>query len=214
MSGHKDLIGQKFGRLIVIRHSGINKQGNYQWLCLCDCGNERIVRGGALQNGHTKSCGCLKTERATKHGYLAKGRRSAAYVSWEAMNQRCNNPNHKHYCHYGGRNIKICDRWKSFVYFLEDMGEPPTKNHSLDRIDNDKGYYKENCRWATRKQQMRKTRVNSLITHDNKTQCVSAWCEEIGIAECVIRSRLRRGWSVKRALTSPVQKKEKVNEEG
>jgi hypothetical protein len=200
-----DLVGQKIGKLIVIKQTGKNKGGNYKWLCLCDCGKETVIRGGDLRNGHTKSCGCLKIEKITIHGCSIKSKKFGTYTSWEGMNQRCNNPNHKYYFYYGGRGIKICKRWRKFPNFLKDMGERPIR-YQIDRIDNNGNYCKSNCRWVTRKQQARNKRNNHLIFYGGKTQCISAWSEEMGISEDVLRNRFERGWLIERALITPVQK--------
>lgn len=210
-----DLTGQKFGRLIVIKQVDNDKHGNSYWSCLCDCGKKKIISGSHLRSGHTKSCGCLKVEktiqRSTKHGHNKKGKVSRTYKTWLGMIQRCNNPNVKHYNNYGGRGIVICDRWKnSFENFLEDMGEAPV-GHQIDRIDNDQGYFKENCRWATRKEQNRNRRDNHLITFNGKTQCIADWAEETGIAEGNILYRLKHNWSIEKTLTTHSKKRGKTN---
>jgi len=197
-----DLTGQRFGRLVVLKLIGKNKWGSYQWLCRCDCGKEKIVRIDSLKSGRTKSCGCLNRERLTKHGHYG----DRTYKSWSQMIQRCTNPNNKYFKDYGGRGITVCERWlNSFPNFLEDMGESP-KGHQIDRMNNDKGYHKSNCLWVTPKQNSRNRRSNHLETHNGKTQCITAWSEEVGIPEYVIRQRLKHGWSIERALTTPVKK--------
>lgn len=158
-SPRKDIAGQRFGRWLVIKHSS----GSH-WFCRCDCGTERNVFSGSL--GHSsKSCGCLASEKklgniyAKKHGHTT-GRwvgksKSMEYVSWQAMIARCENPKAKRFERYGGRGIKICERWRnSFENFLVDMGPRPSRKYSLDRHpDNDGDYEPGNCRWATSKQQ-------------------------------------------------------------
>jgi hypothetical protein len=165
----KNIIGQKFGKLLVMSYSRTHIQPSGQkkaiWLCKCECGNEIEVRTSNLnkKNG-TVSCGCEKKNRAklmglnnTKHGLL----NSPEYESWCAMKQRCLNPKTKFYKNYGGRGIKICDRWvDSFSNFIEDMGPRPFVNYSLDRIDVNGNYELKNCRWASPKQQVQNRRKN------------------------------------------------------
>lgn len=203
-----DLTNKRFGRLIVIRIADNNKFRHICWLCLCDCGKEKVIRGCNLKSGDTKSCGCLQIDISTKHGYAVRGKESGIYHSWEGIIQRCTNPNNSAYHRYGGRGITVCDRWRKFENFLEDMGEKPT-DKTIDRIKNDKGYFKENCRWATREEQNRNKRSNRLIIHDGRTQCLIAWAEEIGVNKNTILNRLRRGWSIDEALTTPVGKNRK-----
>lgn len=208
-----DLVGQKFDRLTVISRTDKNLQGNYSWLCRCNCGKEKIVSGSNLMTGHTKSCGCFAKERlvkrSTKHGHRCGDRTSMEYVVWKNMIQRCTNQKCRYYKYYGGRGITICKRWKKFENFLKDMGEVP-KDHQIDRIDNNKGYDKSNCHWVTAKQNCRNRRSNYLITHNGKTQCISAWSEELGIRRETLYTRINRdGWSVEKALTTPTKGKKK-----
>lgn len=162
----QSLVGQRFGRLVV-RAKSASRPNGIHWSCDCDCGNKVTATTGHLRSS-TRSCGCWKREvtarrmrkyRAEceiephlKHGHYAGGKMSATYRSWHAMIQRCTNPNRGDYDRYGGRGITVCDQWRDFVVFLADMGERP-EGKTLDRKNNDKGYYKRNCRWATDAQQ-------------------------------------------------------------
>ncbi len=134
----------------------MDKHSQQIWLCRCECGNEKEILLISLKTGNTKSCGCstqeLRTKGITKHGHNQTGKRSPTYISWDNMIGRCNRPSQLRYKHYGGRGITYDVRWKSFANFLEDMGERP-KGKTLDRIDVDGNYCKENCRWATNKEQ-------------------------------------------------------------
>ncbi len=213
MPGLVDLTGRRFGRLIVIRRVNNGKSKNRRWLCLCDCGNEKIIYGSSLPSGRTKSCGCLQKElvrkRFTKHGHSKNKLRT--YNIWKSMNQRCVNPRNKEYHNYGGRGIRVCQRWKqSFAHFLEDIGDPPTDRHQIDRIDNDQGYCQNNCRWVTPKQQQRHRRNNHLITHGGRTQILVEWAEETGLKRGTIAARLKKGWSAESALTIPVKRNRKL----
>lgn len=120
------------------------------------------------------------------------------------MLERCNNPNSIRFYDYGGRGIKVCERWLKFENFLEDMGERP-KNTTIERKENNKGYYKENCRWATVKEQCNNRRSNHFLTFNEKTQTMAQWADEIEISSNTICMRLRSGWSVEKALTTPVK---------
>ena len=204
-----DLVGQKFGRLIVLKKKDKNKSGNYRWLCKCDCGKEKIIRGDNLKSGTTKSCGCLQKEKRMKHGHHARDKTSKTYHSWQSMIQRCTNPKVHNYHNYGGRGITVCKRWLEFKNFLTDMGESPGKGYQIDRINNNKGYKKSNCRWVTPKEQARNRRNNHLETYNGKTQLLIEWSEETGIPYRTLLSRLNRGWSIEKALTTPMGKQDK-----
>lgn len=151
-----DLSGQKFGKLTAIERCG-SQNGDAVWRCMCECGGEKIAKVGNLKVGHTRSCGCLVAESAKerpphKHGYGRRNFLSPTYTTWEAMRSRCNNPNSDWYHRYGGRGIKVCERWNDFSSFLADMGERP-KGKTLDRINPDGNYESSNCRWSTPKEQ-------------------------------------------------------------
>jgi len=148
------LAGQKYGKLTIIGR--IKKHHlRTRWECLCDCGNIKIIDQSSIRNGHTKSCGCLKKERlkGNTNNKVHGMKGTIIYQTWRAMKQRCTNKGHVNYHNYGGRGISICDRWlESFESFYEDMGERPT-GKTLDRIDSNGNYCKENCKWSTKKEQ-------------------------------------------------------------
>ncbi len=155
-----DMTKQKFGKLFVTGRAANGKRTQARWNCVCDCGGKVTVYGYSLRDGHTKSCGCLSKEttieRSTTHGMCG----TATYSTWNCMKTRCENPKTKNYKNYGGRGITVCGRWDKFENFLEDMGEKP-EGLSIERVDNNKGYFKENCKWATCTEQSRNRRTRS-----------------------------------------------------
>lgn len=175
---------------------------------LCYCGNTFIARESHVNAGNIVSCGCYQKEYLStakiKHGGARRGKHSVEYSTWRAIKARCTNPNTKSYSNYGGRGIKMCGRWlNSFSNFLEDMGERPSKYHSIDRIENDGNYEPSNCRWATKKEQSRNTRVNTYLTFKGETKCLTDWAEEYGITPGALSQRLNKGASVEKALLTP-----------
>jgi hypothetical protein len=194
----EDITGQKFGRLTVVGSAGYVPNGprrTQAWDCACECGSSTVVRGSDLRGGHTRSCGCTRwSHRRTD---------TPEYVTWRCMLRRCTNRKHEQWKNYGGRGITVCERWRKFENFYADMGERPSRQHSIDRIDNSVGYSPENCRWALPREQSRNTRVNRLLTHDGETLTLTDWSKRKRIGDGTIRQRLRRGWSTERALTMP-----------
>lgn len=195
------LAGQKFGMLTTISKCGKNNYGHTKWLCLCSCGQISVVLDCSLKSGNTKSCGCFARNNAATHGHTCSNKESRIYRTWRSMIGRCTNPSNSKYPIYGGRGINVCKQWTKFSNFLVDMGEPPTNKHSIDRIDNNSDYCKENCRWATSKQQNRNKRNNLFVTYNGKTQLVIDWAKECGIKYTTLLWRLNNGWSIERALT-------------
>lgn len=193
--------GKTWGNLTAIKFSHLGSNGYRHWEFQCSCGKRIICSASLVWRGRTRSCGCmsfdLRSDSHRIHGY----RNTRIYNIWAQLKQRCTNHNHIAYKRYGGRNIKVCTRWLRFENFLRDMKEPPSLLHSLDRINNSKGYSKANCRWATKKEQNRNSRNNIMFTLKGKTQCLSAWAEEYNQPYLLIWDRVRRcNWDLQEAL--------------
>ena len=198
--GHfEDLTGLRYGRLAVIERAA-NRNKHVYWLCQCDCGERVEVRADGLTRGSSVSCGCYQHEIVTKHGMW----NTAAYKTWRGMLLRCKTSSHPAYPRYGGRGIKVCERWHDFLAFYADMYPKPFKTASLDRIDNEGDYCPENCRWATKKEQSRNRSDNRVLNYYGTERCVTEWAETLGMKVSALSMRLRKGWTVEDALETPV----------
>jgi hypothetical protein len=185
--------------------------GKARWECRCDCGGSVFAVTGSLRSGNTQSCGCLKRERIAEacltHGHARAKARHPQYGPWGAMIQRCTNKNSPSYEDYGGRGIKVCTRWRygesdksGFECFLADMGERPSPDHTLDRVNNDGNYEPSNCRWATGEQQRLNRRVTKIVEINGRRLPLVEACREAGLPRKRVEARLRLGWPIKRAL--------------
>lgn len=199
MGQQVEMVGVRFGRLVAISEAGKGSNG-FKYLFKCDCGNEKIISGPIVRSGKASSCGCLRSERTAKKNLTHGKVDTPEYQSWQAMKNRCLNPNQSAYKNYGGRGITICDKWIEFAGFAEDMGERP-EGCSLERIDNSKGYSKDNCVWATIKSQNRNTRQNKYLTYNGVTLCMKDWSIKTGIPYPTIQDRVRRGWETDKVLS-------------
>lgn len=202
------VIGEVFRRLTAIERLDV-LHSNRRFRCQCLCGNQVVVNSGNLTSGRTLSCGCLQRQRRieshTTHGACKVPGYTPEYRIWCHIIDRCTNPRAPRFLDYGGRGIKMCDRWRnSFPQFLSDIGPRPSPKHSLDRYpDNDGNYEPGNCRWATCQQQNRNQRSTVFLTLNGETECVAEWASRIGMKPTTLRARLRAGWSIERALTFP-----------
>lgn len=208
-----DESGKRFNRLVVIECVGkkyYSGKPRRIWLCQCDCGNTLITPITPLKLGRTKSCGCMNSENRRlnyrKHGMSS----SRVFHIWANMLDRCNNPNSPRYQDYGGRGITVCDEWidengsTNFINWALSNGY--SNNLTLDRIDNDKGYSPQNCRWVDNRTQQRNKRTNRLIDYQNETHCLKEWSEILNIKYTTLQTRLRNGWSVEKAFQTPISK--------
>ncbi len=196
-------IGQRFGRLVVL---GIEPDaGKARARCRCDCGTIKVFKLASVVCGQTNSCGCRQREnsaRAAAAIYTHRMSRTRIYRRWSAMKDRCANPHDKSWHRYGGRGIRVCERWQKFENFLADLGEPPPGT-SLDRIDVNGDYEPGNCRWADFKTQSNNKRTSRFLTFNGRTQTIAQWADEAKIPSNRLRSRLDRGWDIEKALNQP-----------
>jgi hypothetical protein len=193
-----DLIGQRFQRLTVTEKLPQKiYNGCVAWRCICDCGKEVVSTTGNLRSGNTKSCGCHMREQSqmnairtfTKHG----NSKDPLYQTWVSILKRCGDPTSRDFHNYGARGIRVCDRWlMDFRAFAYDMGPRPTPMHSIDRIDNNKGYSPDNCRWATKREQSNNTRRTRWIEAFGKRQTLKQWADECGVRPSLLHQRMHR----------------------
>lgn len=185
-------VGVVQGRLTIKSDAGKNKHGSRLWLCVCECGTEVVKSSNELHQGLkscSRACGVSESNRErTRHGMWD----TKVYRTWASMKDRCTNPRAAHWGRYGGRGITVCAEWaESFEKFYADVGEPPTPKHTLDRIDNDRGYEPNNVRWATRKEQSNNLSSNTWVEYDGKRMTWAQWAEHLGIKYNTLMTRVR-----------------------
>jgi hypothetical protein len=191
-----NLTGHRYGKLIVVEEAPPLRASrrHVMWRCRCDCGREIEVRSVRLRGGHTTSCGCL----AAKQNGL---RKHPLYGTWIQMMHRCMNPDHVSYANYGGRGVKVCERWRDLKNFVADMGPRPSVAHQIDRFPNNDGNYEPgNVRWALPNAQMRNTRANRYVTIRGEKMVLAAAAELFGVPYWTAHKRLRLGWTEEQAL--------------
>lgn len=201
---YSEIIGLRFGRLVV--ESTSQENGRTICHCICDCGNRKLVRRDHLTGGKIISCGCYQHEIAGRTNRTHGMSRNRIYRIWKSLRNRCENANIPQYSDWGGRGITVCEEWHSFEQFYEwAIRHGYSDNLSIDRKDNEGDYCPENCRWTTAKEQALNRRSNVLITHNGVTKHISEWDKDIGSSKSGrVRARLNAGWSVERAVTTPV----------
>jgi len=202
--------GQKIGNLIFLnRVESENKKSpiaNFK----CECGKNFVSRIDSVKILKTKSCGCMKlkfmSEGLTKHGHNKNGKKSAEYGSWQAMHARCNNPKHQNYERYKHLGITVCEEWSTFDKFIADMGLKPSLEHTIDRIENTKGYYKENCKWSTKKEQQRNKRNTTFVEYKGDVKSIPEWAELLGLSLATLYGRIVKSkWKVEKAFNEPTR---------
>lgn len=194
-----DLSGKRFGHLVVIKR--VEEKGYpVFWLCKCDCGNTKAIAGKHLLDGSTSSCGCMHY----KYGHGKTETR--LYHIWRTMKARCFDKNSCKYSRYGGRGITMSEEWKNSFMAFHDWAVSNGYNEelSIDRMDNNKGYFPDNCRWATAEEQANNTSTNVIINHKGATGTLSQMARNYGLKPSVVSKRIKRGWSVQRALETPL----------
>lgn len=218
-----DITGQRFGRLVVLEKMPPRKGGGSDWLCVCDCGKQHVAIGSNLRKGDTTSCGCAALEWASKmgsdrkfiavrsklierHGNKRRGMVTVEYKTWLGMKRRCYDARSKDFPSWGGRGIGVCDRWRnSFENFLVDMGKRPSGDYSIDRIDPNKDYSPENCRWATLQQQGAENRrdLKPVIINGIQFASIKAACAHYGTPYTMAWARIKSGHSIESAILTP-----------
>lgn len=208
----QDLTGRVFGRLTVLARDE-EKSTRVYWRCECKCGTLTSVAAHMLKSGRTTSCGCLARQltatRNIRHGHAVRSAHSRTYDIWADMRKRCSMPTHRFFHRYGGRGITVCSRWSDFRLFLADMGEAPA-GFSIDRIDNNKGYEPQNCRWATKTEQARNKSSSRLLTVAGETLPLAVWAEKTGLSYYTIYLRLRRGATAEEAVSAAPPKRNRA----
>jgi hypothetical protein len=197
-----DLLGMTFGRYSVVSQAENGPRGHTRWNCRCACGKEKIVLSYSLKEGTAKSCGCGTIEALTTHGHSSRGKVTSEYLSWLNIHVRTKSKKYRDYDRYGGRGITVCEQWATFEGFIKDMGYKPSTKHSLDRINNDLGYFPENCRWATKKEQS-DNRSNCIkVTYRGETKGLMEWSDTLGIKYRTLLRRYHSGYPLEE-LFSP-----------
>jgi hypothetical protein len=201
---------KRYGKLQIVSAAPSSRPRSPKVIVVCDCGNSKEVGLYDLHSGHTRSCGCLR-KQVSKDYFTTHGKsKSKEYKTWARMVRRCHDENSSDYGLYGKRGIKVQASWRnSFVEFYKHVGDAPSKSHTIDRINNDKGYEAGNVRWATVGEQNRNKRSNVMLTHQGITLCATDWAIKLGIKPTILIQRLARGWATEEALTRPVTQSRK-----
>jgi len=218
MGQFKNLVGKRFGKLLVIEHNGVYVfpcgVKTQTWKCKCDCGNEKIIKSRELKSGDTKSCGCIRKEKpnSQKHGKS----NSRLYIAWTNMKSRCYNYKNKDYKHYGEKGITVCDEWlNQFQTFYDwSMKNGYREDLTIDRIDNSKGYNPNNCRWVTIKEQLNNYSKNHLVNYKGQQYTIKQLSEKINIPERTLRYRIINNWEENELSLPPKNNNKTIRKRG
>ena len=198
-------VGDKYGRLIIIKEIERDKHNKRCVQCLCDCGNKIEIEFQSLRSGNTTSCGCYWSEVVRKVNITHGMTYAPLYNTWRGMKERCFNHKASNYSNYGGRGISICDVWISFEAFSKwALANGYRDNLTIERKDNDGDYEPDNCRWATRLEQNNNRRTNHMVTYQGKTKSIAEWSRITGINYNTLRDRIKQNWPIKQAIFTPV----------
>lgn len=205
----EDLAGLRFGRLLVLSRRAMVIDGNIRrrWRAFCDCGCVTYVHATQLTRGTTQSCGCLARELSSKREQTHGASKTREYRIWFHMRRRCEKESARDWADYGGRGIKVCERWQDFSNFLDDVGLAPSPIHSIEREDNNGNYEPTNCRWATPQEQGQNRRTTKLITYNGRTQTMAAWARELGCHRGLLWTRIKRGWTDEDVVGKPLRRR-------
>lgn len=202
-----NLKGQKFGKLTVLslhdERDTRPKIPQYQWNCICECGNHVVVTTRLLKEGHKKSCGCLLRKKLNMSN-------TRIYRIWFGMKDRCNRNNNTRYKYYGGYGIGYCKEWEDFNVFYEDMKDGYSDGLSLERIDYTKDYCKDNCKWVTQKEQVRNRSITKMVSYNGEVKPLAEWAEIYNLPYSILYDRyVSRKWTFERAITQPIRIRKK-----
>lgn len=204
----QDLSNIKFDKLTPIECFSRGENKSALWRCRCDCGSEIVITASALKQNRPHSCQSCKSAKMWNTRQSHRESKSRLYRIYYNMRKRCENENAVNYHNYGARGITVCDEWKSYSNFSTwAKNNGYTDELTLERVNGDKGYSPENCRWATYKEQANNTRQNRYFTFNGETLTLTEWSARLGISKNTISQRLKYGWSVEEALSTPVRRR-------